>query len=312
MIQREMDDEGRRWYVLPNGERRMSVTTILGHLKEDKTGLKYWQRKHNGRGDAADHRHLLWYMTYRGTMCHYQALKKFEDIFDSGDVMYGDGEREALGDILAENTNKYKIYSVLKYQSEKRSFSGQYDDYEGTDGFDGVDNWEQYYQYEADTTLSDLLWADVDWFVDTFEEIMDKLGITEESVISVEKYLFEDEYGFGGQCDLLYEDPDGNVVLADLKTSGGLRQKHVIQASAYRKAVEAADDIPVDTVDRMEVIRIHPDSRTYEIHSDQEASENHTTKYWFKDKYGNWEYNNVEEQWEQFKELAEKAHGGEQ
>ena len=308
MIQRNMDDEGRRWYVLPNGDKRMSVTTILGHLNEDKTGLQYWQQKHNGRGDAADHRHLLWYMTRRGTMCHYKALEQFEEMFDSGDVMYSEGEAEAMAEIMEENWNKYIAYSILKYQSEKRIKTNTYNDYEGGDEYDGVDNWEQYYRYEAETTLLDLLKADVDWFVETFEEIMDVLGITEDSVIAVEKYLFEDEIGFGGQCDLLYEDPDGNVVLADLKTSGGLRQKHVIQGVAYSKAVERADDIPVDTVDRVEVIRIHPDSRTWEIHSPEEVTEHHTSQYWFKDKYGNWEYDSTEEQWEKFKELAGKAH----
>lgn len=289
-IDREQDEHNRRWYMLPDGERYMSVTTILKYLDEDMTGLMYWQKKHNGRGDAADHRHLLWYMQRRGTMCHYHALKRFENVFTSDDGMYGSGEAEAMSDITAENKNAYIIYSLLKYKGV-------------------VDTWHEFLdEHLGETTLLEILQDDVDYFVSAFDDVCDELDITSDSVIGVEHYLFESDVGYGGQCDLLYEDSEGNVVLADLKTSGGIRQKHIIQSAAYSKAVEKADDVDVDTVDRQEVIRIHPDSEVWQVHAPEEVTENHTSQYWFKDKYGNWEYESQEEQWEMFKETVDRAY----
>lgn len=301
-ITRYQDDDGKRHYV-SNGVDCLSVTTVLGELDESKKGLDWWKRQNNGKGDNADWRHLFWYKTYRGTLCHYQALVKFNDVFD-GDTMWGEGEAEAMQELMAADKNERQYdgddgtavlstpedvkYSVLKDHGYVR-------------------DWYDYHNKYESHTLMDIHREDVAYFVDAFDEICEKLGITEESVIRVEQFMLNDEVGYGGQCDLLYEDPDGKVVVADLKTSSGLRQKHRLQSVAYAKAVEQDDTIDVDEVDRVEVIRIHPDTETWEVHSHEAPTEHHTTEYWYKDKYGEFEYDSNEEMWEIFKELSERA-----
>jgi hypothetical protein len=51
--------------------------------------------------------------------------------------------------------------------------------------------------------------------------------------------------------------------LCDLKTSSGIYDKHKLQTIAYNEAVD------VD-VDKLEVIRIHPDREEYEISQDSD------------------------------------------
>lgn len=98
---------------------------------------------------------------------------------------------------------------------------------------------------------------DLDWATDAWEMIIDIYGITPDSVLDVELYVTNTDVGYAGQFDLLYVD-DGDVVLADLKTSKRVYDKHLIQCVAYRHAVPIA-------VDRMEVIRINPDGKTWEV-----------------------------------------------
>lgn len=296
--------DAKRWYFRhPNRRACLSVTTVLKELEEDLTGLHYWKRKHDGTGDAAHHEHLFWYSGRRGTLCHYQALVKFEEQYDD-ENMWGVEESRAMTEILggppddtfdeASHDMDEITYSIMKNQ----------------DIVADREQWEGL--FEGNTQLIDVLKRDVDWFVETFEKVCDLLGVNDDSVIAVEKFMLNDEYGYGGQTDLVYEDPAGNIVVADLKTSSGLRQKHRLQAVAYAKSVEQSDAIPVDKVDRVEVWRLHPDSETWEVHSDKEPKhaegiENFTTEYWLKDKYGDFEYESTEEMWEKFKELADKA-----
>ena len=302
-IERYQDDDDRRHYVY-DGVDVLSVTTILSELEESTKGLDWWKRQNNGVGDNADWRHLFWYKTFRGTLCHYQALVTFDNAFDSDDGMYGASEMEAMQELMmadagektypgddgtsVTSTPDEVLYSVLKDH-----------------GY--VDDWYDYNKAYQDHSLMDVHRQDVQFFKDAFDEICQALGITEESVISVERFMLNEDIGYGGQCDLLYEDPDGNIVVADLKTSSGLRQKHRLQSVAYAKAVEQDEDIDVDEVDRVEVIRIHPDTETWEVHSHEQATEHHTTQYWYKDKYGNFEYESNEEMWETFKELSERV-----
>lgn len=299
MIDRYKDTDGKRHYVL-DGVDVLSVTTILNDLEEDTTGLDIWKKINNGYGDNADWEHLFWYKTYRGTLCHYQALVIFEEMFDSEDIMWGDGEMEALSMLTtgpnddtfedASHNKRDIVYSILKDQNK-------------------VTDRDDFHHRFYNRSLIQVARDDQKWFVDTFKEVCEKLGINEDTVISVEKFMIH-ELGYGGQCDLVYKCPHtGDVVVADLKTSSSLRQKHVLQAVAYSKAVEESD-LPVDTVDRVEVIRLHPDSETWEVHSHVKATENHTTDGWFKDKYGNWEYQSLEEMWDTFCKLTEEATNG--
>lgn len=288
-----------------------SVTTILNLLEEDTTGLERWKAKNDGTDDSPHHEHIYWYSAPRGTLAHYQALKKFEDSFDHDDEMWGEEEADSMKMVMngpeegefedASNDLEDITYSILKNK-------------------DIVSSREEYqHLFKGNTRLVDVLHEDLEYFVDAFGDICDELGVTEDSVIRVERMMVHRDERFGGQADLLYEDPNGDVVLADLKTSSSLRQKHRIQSVAYKHAVEASEWGP-DTVDRIEVWRIHPDTESWQVHShevpehaehlydeDRPAQSSYTDEYWFEDKWGGFEYESLEEMWEKFKELAEKA-----
>ncbi len=301
-IDRYQDDDGKRHYV-SDGVDVLSVTTILGELEEDTGRLDWWKRQNDGTGDNAHHVHLFWYKTYRGTLCHYQALKKFEGSFDSEETMFGDGEREAMGELMDADNGTKEFYDedsdeVIESTSDEILYSILKDH-----GY--VGDWYDYNTKYSDHSIMDIHRQDVEYFVEAFNEICDALGVNEDTVVSVERFMVNEDVGYGGQCDLLYRD-DGDLVVADLKTSSGLRQKHRLQSVAYAKAVEEEFG---EEVARVEVWRIHPDTQTWEIHSHEEATEHHTTKYWYKDQYGNFEYASNEEMWEKFCELCDRAYG---
>lgn len=314
-IERGEDDDGRRWYT-DGADEYMSVTTVLDFLDEDTGGLDWWKSQNDGEGDNAHWQHLFWYTRHRGTLCHYQALKKFEDHFESEDMWSKDeassmksineGPQISLGDVeefeAADATTNMDdiLYSVLVRQNT-------------------VSSRDQYEHLLRDNTeLIDVAMDDMSYFVDTFATVCEELGITNESVLAVERFLLNGTEGYGGQADLLYEDPGGNVVVADLKT-GSFRQKHRLQSVAYAKAMEEAD--VVEEVDRVEVIRIHPDKELWQVHShtvpshvehlydeSEPETSNYTDAHWFEDKYGDFSYEDLDDMWSTFQRLTEKAH----
>lgn len=315
-IDRYKDDEGRRHYTSGDIDV-LSVTTILNNLDEDTTGLEIWKRRNNGKGDNAYHEHLFKYKTFRGTLCHYQALVAFEHVFEEGDTMWGPNEMEAMSFMIEHDRDRDYVYSMLKdhgYVDSRVEFEDRYVAKHCTTCHQNVQTISKncpfcgrFLQSKLTTTLTDINRDDVAWFVEAFEEICDVLGITTDSIIRVERFMVHEEYNYGGQTDLIYEDPDGKVVVADLKTSSSLRHKHRLQAVAYAKAAEVDEDMPFNHVDRVEVIRIHPDSRTWEVHSDKDVSEHHSADDWFVDPWGKFKYEDIDEMWETFKSLAVNA-----
>lgn len=285
----------------------MSVTTVLKFLEEDTTGLDIWKERNDGKGDNPYHQHLYWYAGRRGTLCHYQALCRLVD--DKGDL-WGPEESIAMSEVLEGPQDEELIEEWERegVPTDTRSITYSVLANQGV-----VDSREQFDVLFPDMDLIDVLKKDVDFFVDKFAQVCDVLGINDESVVVVEKFLVNEEDGYGGQTDLVYIDPDDAVVVADLKTSSGLRQKHRLQAVAYSKAVELDEDIPVEDVDRVEVIRVQPDKQQWQVHTHDvpermEGEERYTDAHWFKDKWGKFEYESLDEMWEKFKALAEKAY----
>lgn len=104
-------------------------------------------------------------------------------------------------------------------------------------------------------------WAEdaVTWAKDAWGMIKRKQGINEDTVLDVERFVENTDVGYAGQFDLLYIDPETDeTVVADLKTSSGVYDKHKMQLTAYMNALNM-------DIDRLEVIRMHPDTYTYEI-----------------------------------------------
>jgi len=105
--------------------------------------------------------------------------------------------------------------------------------------------------------------ANLFWAQEAWEEIKAKHGINHDSVLDVECFVQNTSLGYAGQFDMLYIDKDGKVTLADLKTSKRVYDKHKMQLTAYKNAVNIE-------IDQCQVIKMHPDSETWEVSSSPE------------------------------------------
>lgn len=275
-----------------------SVTTVLDTRDDDKSNLYAWQDRNDGEGDNAFHKHLFWYSRNVGTLGHWHALAELNDglewtedeaestwalanvqhLNDDEDV---EAQSDALGDFTVDGENHEEVhsssprevlYSVLKSQHAVETWGEFYDEHSPHESHD-------YYSKELVKQAK----RDVEFFHDAQERLWSKLGIDQESIIAVEKFLFNEEFKYAGQVDMVYKDPNGHIVVADLKSSSGCYDKHQMQGAAYGKAIELADDVPVDHVDRLEVHRTHPRSGQMAVHTHADAmgqTDMHTTKYW--------------------------------
>lgn len=106
-----------------------------------------------------------------------------------------------------------------------------------------------------------------EWILNTWELIKTINGIDEDSVLAVEHAVANFEVGYAGRLDLLYVDDDNNVVLADLKISKDVYDKYLYQAIAYDKALDL-------TIDRYEIIRMHPGQKVWEVSRSDEWVDN--------------------------------------
>lgn len=275
-VSRTTAEDGSRVYN-EAGAAVPSVTTVLNEYDADTSGLKYWKKQNDGRGDNADHELLFWYSRHRGTLSHSAALSTVTD-----KTLWSGDERSSLRAIEERAHDVDTIYSVAKSHEPERI---------GLESWDEFAEWrEEFGTNGTDATLMDLLWNDVNYVKEQFAAIADTLGITPDSTIFVEEKFVEDDacahhsvpqncdrwphncrpVGYGGQLDLAYEDPDGNTVVADLKTSSSCRYKHQMQASAYGHALSP-------DFDRLEVIRISPKKGTFDVHSHETPTDLHTT-----------------------------------
>lgn len=259
-------ENGKRYYVNEDGEDYLSVTTILDEM-EKPVELTEWQNRNDGEGDNADHEHLLWYKSNRGTLLHYEVLSMFEYAHEESEL-YSEDEAQSEEELF-DNHRPSALYSVLKDRGE-------------------LDTEKESDELKEEVKIEDVYEEDRQLFRQIFNIISIKENINSETVNQIEKtFLGEPEEGvkYGGQIDMIYE-KNGRTHVADLKTSSGVREKHLMQGAAYAKSLDA--DNPV-----VQVIRIHPDSGNWEVASI--------------------EGDELEQKWSEFKELAHKAYssGGE-
>jgi len=306
------DDDVR---IYTSDETHMaSVTTILDTRDTDKSGLKSWQARNDGTGDNADHTHLFWYSRQIGTLGHWHALSTLEElewsedeaesawVLHNVDTITDDSKYTAYSERLGreftvDGSNHEEIWDAspreVLYSVSKRQHA--------------VEQWGSFYNthspYESHAYYNNELLnkadRDVGFFTTQQTQLFDQLGITTDSVVAVEQFLFNPEYNYAGQVDLVYEDPNGYIVVADLKSSSGCYDKHQLQGAAYAKAVEMADDVSVDSVDRLEVLRTHPRSGQVVAHTHDGATGQqpiHSTEYW---------YSGFDELWNEFESLTD-------
>lgn len=153
-------------------------------------------------------------------------------------------------DILQYKSNRGTMihYNLLSEFADEEMHSA--DEENSTEELKLEGDWERYQH--------DLSYAEDAWV-----EIKEQRGITEDRVLDVECFVTNVGVGYAGQFDLLYVDSDGNLTLSDLKTGKGIYDKYKLQLVAYENALE----LPVD---QLEIVRIHPDSETWEVSHDSD------------------------------------------
>jgi len=252
MVDRRYIDEDEKRHYLAGQQDVYSVTSIVEELEGKSEGLKWWKRHNDGEGDNPYWQHLLEYKQNRGTLGHHAALAgQYEDI--NNEELWGEDERESLQEIVDRVGDEDFLYSVMADKGWV----------ETREAFDIL-------MEEENIDIQDVLFQDLDYITSQYEKVCGEKGIDSDSIYAIEEMFVvppeHDHDGFGGQTDILYEDPDGEVVVADIKTSSQVRAKHKYQVSAYAKAVERSDDLMPDTVDRAEIIRLYPDGEETEVY----------------------------------------------
>jgi len=255
-VKRYLDDQDRRHYT-KNNDDVYSVTTVIDELKEGESeGLKWWKKHNDGEGDNPNWEHLLEYKKNRGTLAHHAAMADQYEALYGGQQLWSDDETASLHEVMDRAHDQRFLYSIVadKGWVETR------------------DSFENTLQEREDLALDEILANDLDYFTAEYDKICEERGINEDTLEAVEEMFVvppnHEHDGYGGQADLVYRDPmTGGVVVADLKTSSDVRDKHKYQAAAYAKAVEKTDNLDADRVERAEIIRIHPDSEESEVYS---------------------------------------------
>jgi hypothetical protein len=67
---------------------------------------------------------------------------------------------------------------------------------------------------------------------------LDWWNTQEYEVVELEKKIFSKKYNYAGTLDLVLKDKQGNLVLADIKTSNSVSFDYALQLNAYRQAYE--------------------------------------------------------------------------
>ena len=253
-IRRYLDQEDRRHYKKGNDDV-YSVTTVLDELDEGKEAIEWWKKHNDGEGDNPFWEHILEYKQDRGTLAHHAAMADHYEALNHGEQLWSEDETESLYRVMDKAGDPSFLYSIL---ADRAWVSDQ-------EGFEILTENEE-------IDLSDVLMEDLDYFTQEYDRITGELGINENTLEAVEEMFVvppnHEHDGYGGQADLVYRDPmTGEAVVADLKTSSAVRDKHKYQASAYAKAVEKTDNLPIDDVARAEIIRIYPDEEETEVYT---------------------------------------------
>jgi len=168
-----------------------------------------------------------------------QGLKYWKQKYD------GSGNKKHWRDILSYKANRGTLahYELLNEFAEEDMYSTNENNSESE-----LKENEKYERYNSELEYVESAW----------QEIKSNRGINQETVLDVECFVTNTGIGYAGQFDLLYIDKSGDLVLSDLKTSKRVYDKHKMQLVAYDNAISL-------DIDKLEIIKIHPDSKSYKI-----------------------------------------------
>lgn len=247
------DDKSIRvYYSAANNLPPMPSVSVIKGLREDpqkEADLQGWRERFDGQSSWGRPwwRDQRQFKAYRGTLIHFAILSELGDA--AGDTHYHE-----VGDDDWGREEYYAEYCLKKWSKKAPSANSDEVPYTPRNNkYDGQHAW--------DKAVRGMQWAARQFK----QQIIDSGHLDRADVLAVEDFVYDQEYGYGGQYDLLYTDADGDTVLADLKTSSAIRFDHKLQSAAYRRAVESTGV----TVDACEIIRLDPDSEEVVIsHSD--------------------------------------------
>jgi len=286
-------DQQIRVYYSPDDDLmpRPSVTTIKDlRVDPDKDdAIAGWEKRYDGKSAYARPwwKDQMEYKGHRGTLIHFAILSAIGDQL-AGDVIDASGDTyyHEVGDDGWGREEYESEYALKKWSKKAPSANTDRISFRPRDNqYDGNHAW--------DTAIREMKWASAAFKTRMIDgetnpslytrhpddsPIEGRLNGAE--ILGLEEFVYNTEYGYGGQYDLLYkttESPssddeatrssstkndDGTVVLSDLKTSSGVRFDHKLQGAAYKLAVESSLDVEVDET---EVIRVYPDDEVVEV-----------------------------------------------
>lgn len=248
-------EDGQRVYTDGEDLFLPSVTTVLDE-QPTPIGIKIWKQNSSGNPDDYDEIRKCWKCDGSTKHAYKELAELSRDTIHGGlwkCTECGETDYRHWKDILQYKSNRgTMIHYRLLNEFEDGDMFGQNEE-DSTEQLKLEGDWERY--------RSDLSFAE-----DAWREVKEIRGINKEQVLDVECFVTNVGIGYAGQFDLLYVDNDGNLTLSDLKTGKGIYDKYKLQLVAYDNALE----LPID---RLEIIRINPDTETWEVSANTDWKE---------------------------------------
>lgn len=267
----EESDKIRVYYDPTTDAPPMPSVTVVKGLRldpEKEEALEGWRDRFDGQSQWG----RPWYEDQKAFKGHRGTLIHFAILSELGDAD-GDTHFHEVGDKDWGHEEYYSEYCLKKWSKKAPSATSKEVSFVPRNNkYDGEHAW--------DKAVRGLKWATRAFKLAVLDGVRDSSHFdwasndpnadgrfNRDGVIGVEQFVFDTEYGYGGQYDLLYEyfdDEEGETktVLGDLKTSSAVRFDHKLQSAAYKRAVESREGIDID---ECEIIRLHPDSEVVEL-----------------------------------------------
>lgn len=281
----------RVYYDTTTDAPPMPSVSVVKELREDAEKeeiLQHWRNNNDGKSKWGRpwYEDIKSFKGHRGTLVHFAILDALGDA--SGDTYY----HNVGPDSDTWGREEYNSEYALKKWSKKAPSANSSDPEiraPRNNKYDGEHAWDRAVRGMKWATRAFKL-AVIDG-VETSPHFEWHQGqppsatgrLDPQNVLAVEEYVFNTTDGYAGQYDLLYEypvdaegnylpdtsvsaAPDSRTVLADIKTSSGVRFDHKLQSAAYKRALEQRSPPGHGPqIDECEIIRLYPDDEVVEL-----------------------------------------------
>lgn len=271
VIDSDVEQDRIRVYYSPElGLSPMPSVSVIKGLREDpdkEDALQGWRDRFDGQSSWGRpwYKDQKQFKAVRGTLVHFAILNALGDA--SGETYYHQVGDDEWGkeEYWAEYTLKKWSKKAPSANSDEVPYTPRNNKYDGEHAWDKAMRGVKWATRVFKTAIIDGEHPS-DATVPDGTELDGRLD--PQSVTAVERFVYDEDYGYAGQYDLLYSyETDGGEernVLCDLKTSSAVRFDHKLQSSAYKRAIESSSWGP-DTIHECEIIRLHPDKEVVEV-----------------------------------------------